>query len=110
MEDKTKLKEYIAKRRKETKPVDIKPVKLAWYQRPINREEFITKKGRDNKLYVRHNEWAKSVYIGPYNDTHEVNEIIKSYEEISSKMTLDKKLDNRVHSIYIENPKEFFNE
>lgn len=110
MEDKTKLKEYISRRRKAPKPVEVKEVKLAWYQRPIMKEEFVTKKGRDNKLYVRHNEWSKTIFIGPYKNTEEVNEIINSYINASLETSLDKKLDSRVHSISIDNPKEFFNE
>lgn len=109
MEDKTKLKEYISRRRKVPKPVEVKKVKLAWYQRPIMKEEFVTKKGRDNKLYVRHNEWSKTIFIGPYKNTEEVNEIINSYINASLETSLDKKLDSRVHSISIENPNEFFN-
>jgi hypothetical protein len=111
MEDKTKLKEYISRRRKATavKPVEVKEVKLAWYQRPIMREDFVTKKGRDNKLYIHHNEWSETIFVGPYNNTHEVTDIINSYIVASLEAPLDRKLDSRIHSIKIENPKEFFN-
>jgi hypothetical protein len=111
MEDKTKLKEYIAKRKKTAslKPVEVKTVKQAWYQRPLQEDEFIVKKGKDNKFYIRHDEWSETIFIGPYKDTYDVNEIIKSYVKASLEMSLDKKLDSRVHSISIDNPKEFFN-
>ena len=112
MEDKSKLKEYISKRRKAIpeKPVEIKQVKLPWYQRPLMKEEFVTKKGRDKKLYIRHPEWSETIFIGPYKNMKEVDEVINSYVDVSLQMTLERKLDSRIHSIKIENPKEFFND
>ena len=110
MEDKTILKKYISKRKKE-KPIvvtDIKPVKVAWYERPLSKEEFIIREAKDKKLYIRHKEWSETIYIGPYKTKKEVDEIIDSYINTSLEMSLSKKIDSRVHSILIESPDDFF--
>ena len=110
MEDKTILKNYISKRKKAStiKPVEVKEVKLAWYQKPIMREDFVTKIGRDKKLYVHHKEWKENIFIGPYNNTHEITDVISSYVMMSLKTTLDKAPVDNIHSIVIDNVKEFF--
>jgi hypothetical protein len=112
MEDKTKLKEYITKRRKgivETSKVEVSTTKpVAWYKRPLESSEFITKKGKDGNFYVKHNEWSKTIWIGPYSSTEETRSIIDSYVDTSLKLGIEHKVDSRVHSITIDNPDDFF--
>ena len=111
MEDKTILKEYISRRRKPAKveTVNVAPVKVAWYQRPLEKGEFSYRVGKDNKkFYIQHNEWSKHIFVGPYDDTKVVNEIIDSYVMASLSNAIGKKLDKRVHSVRIDNPEEFF--
>jgi hypothetical protein len=110
MESKEKLKEYINKRRslKEIKTVEIVTVRPPWYKRPLFENEFVVKTGRNKKLYIRHNEWSKNIFIGPYNNLDETSEIIKSYIDASLEINLNKKLDSRVSSIRIEHPEDFF--
>lgn len=101
---------FIKKRRKEVKVETIsdKINKLPWYRKPLNRVDFITRKGKDNKYYVHHNEWSKVIWIGPYDSTIDTESIIDSYLEESSKAPLDRKVNDKIHSIHIENYEEFF--
>ena len=111
MEDKTKLLKYIAKRNKKVAEVSISAPKPVWYKRPLDHSEFLTKKGKDGNFYVRHNEWSKTVFIGPYTTTDETREIIDSYVNTSLKLGgVEHKVDSRVHSIIIQNPDEFLHE
>lgn len=101
---------FVKNRRKEIKVESItdKIKKLPWYRRPLERHEFISRKGRDGKFYVQHNEWHKSIFVGPYKTVGEANDIIESYVCESNKIHLDKKVDSRVHSIQIEDYETFF--
>jgi len=112
MESKDKLKKYIDKRRKMRVGVSqvetSSPKPVLWYKRPLDHSEFLTSKGKDGKLYVRHKEWFRKVWIGPYTSTEETQEIIDSYVNTSLKLGIQSKIDSRVHSIIIENPDEFF--
>jgi hypothetical protein len=108
-----KIAEFVRKKRvihdDEVKNVEIKEVKIPWYKRPLEASEFVTRKGKDKKYYVQHNEWSKRVWIGPYNNENEAKSIIESYVfESLRTASLDKKTNNKIHSIIIENEKEFF--
>jgi hypothetical protein len=71
-------------------------------------EEFICKEGCDNNYYVRHKEWGKRIWIGPYSSKKDAEKIIKAYVAESIKAPLDTKVNNKVHSIIIENAEKFF--
>lgn len=106
------LNEYIKKRTGKNKPVE-KPQpqleeKIPWYKRPIFRDEFIVKKGKDNKYYLKHNEWKPNIWVGTYDTIKECNEIIDSYVNKSLKQNDNLKLDSRIHSVIIDNEKDFF--
>ena len=110
MED--KIAEFVRRKRvihDDVKTVEIKEVKIPWYKRPLAHDEFITKESKDGKLYVRHKEWSRRIWIGPYKNETETKEIIDSYVNESLRTTsLDKKVNSNVHSLIIENEKEFF--
>lgn len=110
MENKDKLKEYIGKRKKkiDVPVVGVQPTKIPWYKRELLEIEFTHKKAKDGKLYIHHDEWSPTIWIGPYDSVKEVKEIIASYISASLTKDLSKKLDSRVHSLIIENAKEFF--
>lgn len=101
---------FIKKRRKEVKVDSISDEikKLPWYRRPLIKEEFITRKGKDNKFYVQHNEWHRTIWVGPYNTSKDAEDIIESYLDESQKAPLDKKLDSKIHSVQIEDVETFF--
>lgn len=75
--------------------------KLKWYEKPIFKEDFITKE-YNGKFYTKHKEWANNVWIGAYDNIEIVNEIILSYVKNSKKSILKRKLDDRIHSILID--------
>lgn len=104
-----KIAEFVRRKHKiATQKVEIKEVKTPWYRRPIERDAFTIKMGKDNNYYVQHNEWSKRTWIGPYKDTVEAHLIIESYVMESLKGTLDKKPMDSVHSLVIENENDFF--
>jgi hypothetical protein len=107
-----KIAEFVRKKRvihDETPKVEIKEVKIPWYKRPLEASEFIIRKGKDKKYYIQHKEWSKRVWIGPYKNKNEVDTIIESYVVESLKFTsLDKKVNNTVHSLIVEDEKIFF--
>lgn len=108
MED--KIAAFVKKKRtiKDTKSVEIKEVKTPWYRRPILREAFIIKIGIDKKFYLQHEEWSSRVWVGPYDTEKKANEIIDSYVTESLKGSLERKPMDSVHSIIVENGKDFF--
>lgn len=105
-----KIAEFIKSRRKEEKVESICEIiaKTPWYRRQLTRDEFIHKKAKDGKFYVQHNEWHRTIWIGPYKDKDEAEEIITSYLEESKKSHLDRKIDSKVHSLKIEDELSFF--
>lgn len=104
------LETFVAKKRKkhseEHKPIEGKP--LPWYRRPIEKSDFITKTSNDGKFYIHHREWSEHTWIGPYKDDEEANEIIESYVTESLKDFLDKKPNERIHSVIIDSAIDFF--
>ena len=104
-----KIAEFVRRKRKAAiQKAEIKEVKTPWYRRPIDRNAFTVRMGKDNNYYVHHNEWSKRTWIGPYSDTVDVLMIIESYVMESLKGTLDKKPMDSVHSLVVENEKDFF--
>lgn len=107
-----KIAEFVRKNRavcETPKKVEIKEVKVPWYRRPLEHNEFITRKAKDGKYYIHHGEWSKRVWIGPYKNEVETNIIIDSYVTESLKSTLVQKAANQmIHSIIVEDEKEFF--
>ena len=102
---------FVAKHRKQVKPISIeeKIKQLPWYRRPIERSAFIYKKAKDGKYYVRHNEWSKQIWIGPYQTKKDVNDIINSYVEKSLLSPLNKIVSKiEIHSVYINDLNNFF--
>ena len=104
-----KIAEFVRRKRKiAAQKVEIKEVKTPWYRRPIDRNAFTVRMGKDNNYYVQHNEWSKRTWIGPYSDAVDALMIIESYVFESLKGTLDKKPMDSVHSLVVENEKDFF--
>ena len=104
-----KIAEFVRRKRKiAAQKVEIKEVKAPWYKRPIDRNAFTIRMGKDNNYYVQHNEWSKRTWIGPYSDAVDAYMIIESYVMESLKGTLDKKPMDSVHSLVVENEKDFF--
>lgn len=101
---------FVASRRKQVKveSVEDKIKKLPWYRRPIEKTSFVSRKAKDGKLYVHHCEWAKEVWIGPYNTDKDVLGIINAYVEQSLKSSLDKAPSNVIHSVWVDDDKKFF--
>jgi hypothetical protein len=114
IENKSELSQFIKKRRKPTSLEITKPVthvtqeKLPWYKRPLERTEFTSKMARNGNYYIRHKEWGKGIWIGPYTCVADVEKVITSYLVESLKQPLDRKVDNNVHSLTIDNEEEFF--
>ena len=104
-----KIAEFVRRKRKvQTQTVEIKEVKTPWYKRPIEREAFSIKKGKNGKFYAQHNEWSKRVWIGPYHSEDEASKIIDSYIEESLKGSLHKKPMDSIHSVIVDDEKTFF--
>lgn len=110
-----KIAEFVVRKRvirEEQKPQiaieKASKTKLPWYKRPIERDAFESRKGKDNMLYIHHNEWAKKIWIGPYKNMTEVNSVIDEYVLESLKGPLNRVVNNNIHSVIIENEKKFF--
>ena len=102
-----KIAEFVRRKRKvQAQTVEIKEVKTPWYRRPIEREAFSIREGKNGQFYAQHNEWSKRVWIGPYQSEDAVNKVIDSYVEESLKGNLDKKPTNSIHSIVVEDGEE----
>ena len=105
-----KLKEFILRKRvvKDSQTTEIKEVKIPWYKRPLERSEFYYRKAINDKLYVRHEEWAKHTWIGPYDTKKDVENVVDAYVRESFKAPLDRKENRNIHSITVENEPQFF--
>jgi hypothetical protein len=113
-EEKTPLIEFIKKRRKptsleiQTPKVGVAPAHIPWYRRPLSRTEFMFKLAKNGRYYVRHKEWSRGIWIGPYRNTVDVESVIGSYLEESLKGGLDKVVNSQIHSVVIEDENDFF--
>lgn len=98
-----KIAEFVLKKRviKDTKDVGIKETKTPWYRRPLNHDEFITRKNDEGRFYVRHVEWNSGVWIGPYSSQKSADEIIQSYVDDSLKQPFDKEGNKNIHSVLL---------
>ena len=114
IEYKQELSALLQKRKAKITKVQVTPLEeitskpTPWYKRPLSESEFRFKLAKDGNYYVRHNEWGKTTWIGPYDGLPSVDAVIHSYVVESLKDSLDKKVDSSVHSIIIDNPEEFF--
>ena len=98
---KAEAKEKEDKKKKAIKinePIADKPKQ--WWQLPILKTDFKSKT-IEGKFYAHHKEWKDNIWIGPYETKKELNSVISSYVNESSKDSLDRKLEN-VHSILID--------
>ncbi len=103
------IADFVKRKRKvNVQKTEIKEVKTPWYRRPIEREAFSIKEGKDGKFYAQHNEWSKRVWIGPYTSMDKVNKIIDAYVDESLKGTLAKKTMDSIHSVIIEDGQSYF--
>lgn len=103
------IADFVKRKRKvNVQKTEIKEVKTPWYRRPIEREAFSIKEGKDGKFYAQHNEWSKRVWIGPYASMDKVNKIIDAYVDESLKGTLAKKTMDSIHSVIIEDGQSYF--
>ena len=103
------IADFVKRKRKvNVQKTEIKEVKNPWYRRPIEREAFSIKEGKDGKFYAQHNEWSKRVWIGPYASMDKVNKIIDAYVDESLKGTLAKKTMDSIHSVIIEDGQSYF--
>jgi hypothetical protein len=111
IDDKIEISNFISKRRARITKPEIKPLTdkpTPWYKRPLDKSEFSHKLAKNGRYYVRHKEWGERVWIGPYRNINDVNAIIDSYVVESLKGSLDRKYDESIHSLIIDNPEEFF--
>ena len=112
MDDKLEISKFIKKRKAKSadipKKEDTADKPTPWYRRPLKADEFISKLAKNGRYYVRHNEWGKTIWIGPYKDIKDVNNIIKSYVIESLKGPLNRKYNEEIHSVIIEDPDAFF--
>jgi hypothetical protein len=112
MDDKLEISKFIKKRKAKsvdiTKKEDTADKPTPWYRRPLKADEFISKLAKNGRYYARHNEWGKTIWIGPYKDIKDVNNIIKSYVIESLKGSLSRKYNEEIHSVVIEDPDDFF--
>jgi hypothetical protein len=108
MED--KIAAFVKKKRviKGNQGVEIKEKKIPWYLKPILKESFSVKEGKDGMLYVHHEEWSPRVWIGGYKTKKDVEKIINSYVTESLKGTLQNKTVDSIHSLIVEDEKSFF--
>ena len=103
-----RIADFVRKKHKaHVQMVEIKEVKTPWSRRPIEREAFSIKEGKDGKFYTQHNEWSKRVWIGPYASVDKANKIIDAYVEESLKGTLANKTMDSIHSLIIEDENFF---
>ena len=105
------ISSFVAKHRRQVKNISIEERvnQLPWYKRPIEREAFTSRKAKDGKYYVRHIEWAETIWIGPYKSMKDCEDIINSYVETSSIKPLDRiTTDREIHSVYINDASKFF--
>ena len=114
IEDKQEISAFIQRRKAKIAKVQVKPLEeitpkpTPWYKRPLERSEFRIKLAKDGNYYVRHKEWGRTTWIGPYDGLSAVHAVIESYVVESLKDSLDKKVDSSVHSVIIDNPETFF--
>lgn len=102
---------FVAKHRRQVKSISIeeKVKQLPWYRRPIERGAFTSRKAKDGKYYVRHEEWAETIWIGPYKSPKDCDDIINSYVEKSFVKPLDRiTVDKKIHSVYVDDVDKFF--
>jgi len=105
------ISSFVAKHRRQVKSISIeeKVKQLPWYKRPIERGAFTSRKAKDGKYYVRHEEWAETIWIGPYKSMKDCDDIINSYVEKSSVKPLDRITpDREIHSVYVDDVDKFF--
>ena len=103
------IESFVASKRKAIKVETIcdKIKKLPWYRRPIDKESFISRKGKDGNLYVHHLEWSKYTWIGPYQTQKEVDDVINVYVTESLKAPLERKQHKLIHSLCVEDDNFF---
>ena len=82
MENNDKLKEFIYKHQKNkkdiTKQISFTNDNIAlvpWYRRPLDKNEFSTHFSNNGNWYIRHKEWSKHIFIGPYKTIKNCNDI-----------------------------------
>jgi hypothetical protein len=113
IDDKIEISNFINKRRKKLsvtnpsiEPITDKPT--PWYKRPLDKSEFRHKLAKNGRYYIRHKEWGERTWIGPYKSIEDVKAIVDSYVVESLKGSLDRKYDESIHSVIIDNPEAFF--
>lgn len=108
MED--KIAAFVRKKRvvKNIQGVETNEKKIPWYRKPILKEAFSVKEGKDGNYYVHHEEWSPRVWIGPYTTEKATEKIINSYVTESLKGTLQNKTVDSIHSLIVEDGKLFF--
>lgn len=80
-----------------------------WYEKPIYRSNFSIRIGKDGKIYIRHSEWDKNIYIGPYDTMIDANNVMDAYVKASKIGPLDRHCNEyAVSSVHVENDKLFF--
>ena len=104
-----KIAAFVRKKRviKDVTPRDFTEEKTPWYKRPLKREEFKIRCGKDERYYVRHDEWSKRTYIGPYFTRFTADKIINSYITESLKGPLSLKPSSEIHSVIIDDENFF---
>jgi hypothetical protein len=108
-EKKLEISRFFKKREKKISVNhQVSELSVPWYKRPLDKGEFSYKLAKNGRYYARHNEWSGRIWIGPYKKVDDVNAIIDSYITESLKSPLNRKYDESIHSVVIDNPEEFF--
>jgi hypothetical protein len=69
-----------------------------WFEKQITPEQFEIKQDKKGKFYAQHNEWKKTIWIGPYETNEELSKVIASYVSTSKKPFGERKPLKNVHS------------
>lgn len=102
-----KLAQFVLKKRVVKEPQKAE-IKVPWFRRQLERTEFSYRQGMNDKFYVRHDEWSERTWIGGYDTMKDVDFIVDSYVAESFKAPLDRKTNNRIHSLVVEDEDKFF--
>jgi len=77
-----------------------------WYEKPISKDDFVSMTDKNGKVYGRHKEWKKTIWIGPYDTDEELSKVIASYVSVTKKPFGNRKEIKNIHSI-IMNDKDW---
>lgn len=77
-------------------------VEPKWFQKQITADQFEIKQNKDGKYFAHHEEWKKTIWIGPYDTEEEINKVIDSYVSVTKRPFGKRKELKNVHSILMD--------